>query len=358
MVCNQRFALELGMLASLLCLATGCTSLSKPKLGDLFSTNSKLKESKYPPPANLVAIWTPATLDTVGKPSIRGFGGRIFFYNDASQAVPVEGQLVVYAYNDSGKSLPSKTPDKRFAFKPEKLTSHFTPGNLGASYSIWLPWDPVGGPQAEISLVPVFTAVSGQVVMGQSSKNLLAGREPVTQGTLIPLPRQARSEVQQVSYQQTEVDSQRFSRTPSPAAEERLQTTSIPLPPSLTQRLAAARAPEAPRVETTANAAARQPASGRWEPGVSQPTLTRTPERLAAGMIHAPWSPPDPRSTRFSPSRGSRQVPIGGSPQPVRDPSQWQPDPSGSPLAPPPGPQSAPGFPAPGAWSTGATLPP
>jgi len=356
MVCNQHFALGTCTLAGLLCLATGCTALSKPKLGDLFASSSKLKESKYPPPANLVAIWTPATLDTPGKPSIRGFGGRIFFYNDSSQAVPVEGQLVVYAYNDSGKSLPSKTPDKRFAFKPEQLTSHFTPGNLGASYSIWLPWDPVGGPQAEISLVPVFTAVSGQVVMGQSSKNLLAGREPTTQGTLIPLPRQARNEVQQVSYQQTEADSQRFSRTSSGEAEARLQTTSIPLPPSLTQRMAAARPAEAPRLDTNSVPAARQAATGNWEPTAS-PTLSRTPERLA-GTIHAPWSPPDPRSTRFSPSRGSRQVPIGGSPQPVRDPSQWQPDPSGSPLVPLPGLQSAPGFPAPGAWSTGATLPP
>ncbi len=38
-----------------------------------------------------------------GKPVTRGFGGRIYFYNDRSQAVPVDGELVVYGFDDTAR---------------------------------------------------------------------------------------------------------------------------------------------------------------------------------------------------------------------------------------------------------------
>ena len=115
-------------------------------------------ESKYPKPVRVAAVWSPAVLNTAGKTPTRGFGGRLYFYDAANKAVPVEGQLVVYAYNDSQPNKTSKTPDRKYAFTPEQFTEHFSPTDMGASYSIWVPWDEVGGTQAEISLVPIFTA--------------------------------------------------------------------------------------------------------------------------------------------------------------------------------------------------------
>src|SRR5690554_1140713 len=56
-------------------------------------------------PQRMVAIWTDTVLHTAGKPSMRGFGGRIYFYDDKSKAVPVEGTLVVYAFDDSKGGL-------------------------------------------------------------------------------------------------------------------------------------------------------------------------------------------------------------------------------------------------------------
>ena len=72
-------------------------------------------------------------------------------------------------------------PDRKFAFTPEQFTSHFSPTELGASYSVWIPWDEVGSEQLDISLVPIFTATSGQLIVGQSSKVLLPGarRPPI-----------------------------------------------------------------------------------------------------------------------------------------------------------------------------------
>jgi hypothetical protein len=351
------------LLIAALGTSAGCTTFATPKLGDIFS-REKVKESKYPAPARIVAIWSPATLNVPGKPPIRGFGGRLYFYNDDNQAVPVEGQLVVYAYDDTGRREPSKTPDKRFGFKPEQLASHYSPGSLGASYSIWIPWDPVGGPAAEISLVPAFTSSNGKVVMGQPSRNSLPGRAPdATQPVFSPYsPMTGPSHVQQASYQAQVVDhrlAQQMGQNPSALgnaerAHDSLQSTSITLPQTLAQRMAASRPYEMPlRPNANPVEVARQAAH---EAALPQEEAAKTPARTTMGGVPQPWTPPDPRLTRFV--RQPRPVPGGQSPQPVRDPSQWQPAPSESPFGPRLAPQLVPPSPGLGASSAAASIAP
>ncbi|MEX2174383.1 MAG: hypothetical protein WD872_08475, partial [Pirellulaceae bacterium] len=164
-------------LLGLVLSASGCKTFTAPDwsknwFGD---DQPKIEESKYPRPVRLAVIWSPAVLNVAGKPPTRGFGGRMYFYDAANDAIPVEGQLVVYAYDDSQPHATGKTPDRKYAYTPEQFTEHFSPTELGASYSVWLPWDEAGQAEADISLVPVFTASSGQLVVGQPSKNLLPG---------------------------------------------------------------------------------------------------------------------------------------------------------------------------------------
>jgi hypothetical protein len=123
----------------------------------------------------MAVIWSPAVFNQVGRQSTRGFGGRIYFYDQKNESVAVEGQLVVYVYNDGAPGGENKPPEKKFAFTPEQFTQHYNPTQLGASYSIWVPWDAVGSPQAQLTLIPIFTSASGQLVIGESSHNLLAG---------------------------------------------------------------------------------------------------------------------------------------------------------------------------------------
>ena len=157
----------------------GCQSMGPlGRVGLPWSKHSEVVESRYQSPARLVAIWTDASYNTVGKKPIRGFGGRLYFYNQKQQPVPVEGQLVVYAYDDTDPSGPSQGPSRKYVFTPEQLTEHFSESDLGASYSIWLPWDEVGGEQKSISLVPILTNASGQVITGAQSINLLPGTRP------------------------------------------------------------------------------------------------------------------------------------------------------------------------------------
>ena len=230
----------------LVACTTGCQSLS-PKWPAWFSSDAKpeITESKFPRPSRMAVIWSPAMLNSPGQKPTRGFGGRVYFYDGQNKAVPVEGQLVVYGYNDSQQNGESKSPDRKFAFTPEQFTSHYAPTELGASYSVWIPWDEVGGEQLDVSLVPIFTATSGQLVIGQSSKVLLPGtntqpnQTTIERFTLPPpvIERQAPAAgegVQQVSYQQLP------SGSPATQSSLGLQETSFKLPGTMAERLAKA----------------------------------------------------------------------------------------------------------------------
>ncbi len=128
----------------------------------------------YPNPVRLAVTWTPDTLVQTGRTPTRGFGGRVFFYDEKSRPVPVEGALMVHGFDDS-----SEDPEegvKRFAFTSEQFTRHFSQSDLGASYSIWIPWDAIGGDQKRISLVTSFQTAAGNTVQGTPATLLLPGK--------------------------------------------------------------------------------------------------------------------------------------------------------------------------------------
>ena len=148
-------------LAALFCatvvFGTGCKSMSVPN--PISWTMSKVKDSKVEPPANMVCIWTPDVLVQTGKAPARGFGGRIYFYDPRQKVMSAEGQLIIYGYDDSkGPTGDDRTPDRKFAFTAAQFQKHFSASQIGASYSVWLPWDAAGGEAKQITLVPVFTS--------------------------------------------------------------------------------------------------------------------------------------------------------------------------------------------------------
>ena len=294
-----------------LAAAPGCKTLSPTDWAKGWwggEAEPQVQDSKFPTPVRMAAIWSPAVFNQPGKPPTRGFGGRLYFYDGQNKTVPVEGQLVVYAYNDSQSATGGKTPDRKYAFTPEQFTTHFSETEIGASYSVWIPWDEAGKPQVEISLVPVFTATSGQLVVGQPSRNLLPGPstpqgQPQTSSFTMPGPVQQRLEVpalgnlpsqpagisgvQRASFEAPGIPS---SGGQSPVAATGVQTTSINLPETLADRLAKA------RPQNTADFR-RPPSFGR--PGAIPATAhTAANGQAAAGAIPQP-APADPRATHF-----------------------------------------------------------
>lgn len=166
----------------LLMIATaGCSTLT----GSKNTKNSKkdaswslFKKKDYQVPQSINVTWTYDIFTKEGKPPTRGFGGRLYFYNEKSQAIPVEGELTVYGFDDTNRSHDGssiESADKRFRFTAEQFTTHFSESELGASYSIWIPWDAAPGTQKKIMLIPTFKTKDGPVLRGNAATVLLPG---------------------------------------------------------------------------------------------------------------------------------------------------------------------------------------
>lgn len=167
---NERFALRL-MIGSLVAsLVVGCAPLKLPKKLAL-----PTKSDKPQSPQRLTALWTDTVLVEAG---IVGFGGRLMFYGrDDEEPVVVAGELTVFAYDDTQNPGSNAAPARKFVFRSEELSKHYSKSSLGHSYSFWLPWGPVGGPKRQISLVTRFKSDAGGVVMSEMTRHFLPGAE-------------------------------------------------------------------------------------------------------------------------------------------------------------------------------------
>jgi hypothetical protein len=186
----------------LMTVTSGCASwtTSKPKNHNSMWSKMQFWKKPYQRPQKMAAIWTHDILTMTAKPPTRGFGGRIYFYNDKSQAIPVDGELIVHGYEETKvpRSDAEKTKaDKTFMFTAEQFTEHFSSSELGASYSVWIPWDMADGMQKEITLIPAFKGTDGSLVQGEPAKLILPGRTIEEQPHTTPF--------QHVSYQQSEM---------------------------------------------------------------------------------------------------------------------------------------------------------
>ncbi len=164
---------------------TGCQSLSESAktLDDSMPWNSQQAAQRRheESAARIVAIWSHDVLSTPQQGAIQGFGGRMYFYNRRQEAVEVDGQLIVYAFDDTGMAVTDHTkraPNRKYVFRAEQLQSHRSESELGPSYSFWIPWQKLGGEERKISLVPVFIPNEGEIINGLFSKVVLPGNNP------------------------------------------------------------------------------------------------------------------------------------------------------------------------------------
>src|SRR5688572_25375162 len=110
--------------ATILCAAlTGC---SMPKAKDfkpskLFSLGDD-DEPQEGIPVRVVGTWTDTVLSQSGKKPQRGFGGRLIFYAEKEEKpILVDGQLVVYAFDETGREPTDNKPTRRYVFPPDQI---------------------------------------------------------------------------------------------------------------------------------------------------------------------------------------------------------------------------------------------
>lgn len=162
---------------ALLC-AGGCASLRVPPLPSLPETLPlwPVRSEPAATPQALAVVWTGAVLQAPGATPTRGFGGLVTFYGaDRNTPVRVDGQLTVYAYKDTAGASEKVAADVKYVFPAEQLAGHYGESKLGHAYSIWVPWDPAGGPRQELTLTACFQAVEGEMVMGTPARVVLQG---------------------------------------------------------------------------------------------------------------------------------------------------------------------------------------
>ena len=139
--------------------------------------NEKKKKSNDDlTPITMTAIWTDSVYEKAGESSVKGFGGRIFFYNAKQKLVKADGELIIYGFDDSAKDPTEQSADKKFIYKQEKFQSHYSENKLGASYSVWVPWEPMGGYRKAITLIPMFRTVDGDLIKCTQTIAVLPGK--------------------------------------------------------------------------------------------------------------------------------------------------------------------------------------
>ena len=251
---RSRISIVALLLGAMLVGMPGCASTKKSwkfaKNGD-FKRAVGLKSSKpLPPevPARLVSTWTDTVLQRSDKAPQRGFGGRlVFFTKESEDPVRVDGQLVIYAFDETDREPHETHPSRKYVFPREEFARHESDSQLGASYSVWLPWDEVGGNMKQISLIARFEPNSGNTVLGEQTKHLLPGiskTDPdylvksggvgevnIAQHTERPI---VKNVVQQISAEMP-VDEAKIAAAKKP--ENKSSTTTIALPKKWERRL-------------------------------------------------------------------------------------------------------------------------
>ena len=267
-------------------------------------------------PDKVLPIWTDTVLHQPNQPGIRGFGGRLYFYKEGDpHPVKVDGQLTVYVFDGERRDPARTAPLKKYVITADQLASHHAKSSIGHSYSVWIPWDVVGGPNRTLSLVARLDGRDGGTVLAPPANKMLPGvSTSVSVG----------HEAQPAAYTSLVVPQANDSR------EDRLTTFSIALPPSFQRRLShgPSNFPTAPQTTSGVLGHAKVDSIGLTQPitdeghrQTSAPPVGQTPQIDAARS--EPQRFPARRVPRVQPGR----APVRRLPHPAGWPSALPPTP-------------------------------
>lgn len=277
----------------------GCTTMDWSKGLDWDLPWSE--DNKPQIPTRVVAMWTDTVMQQSGERGVRGFGGRLMFYaKGREQPVKVDGNMTVFAFADNGLNPTTTVPEKKFIFLPEQLKKYYSESELGHSYSIWLPWDEVGGMRRKISLVVKFESKEGASIISEPSLQRLPGMEPgpesqeaAAQNTRTQTNRLAAGGIRRVAHEEPADTTKKLHI---------FTTETISIPPSFigSSRSQAARFPSGSVsgaggvavISPGSPAEAEYPVDSEAQPGDSQPlqlpAQTSTPARPSPGRVTMP----------------------------------------------------------------------
>lgn len=167
---------KIGLAVFAIALSCGCQTPNGSSDFSLKPFGSAKPEIEFGQPLRMAVIWKESSITVPGEKTIRGFGGRVYFYDEESETVRVDGELTVFAFDDTtDHTVKARQPDRKYVFRSSKLQEHYGQTGLGHSYNVWIPWDEVGGERKTISLVPIFKPVDGMIPKSDQSIAILSG---------------------------------------------------------------------------------------------------------------------------------------------------------------------------------------
>ncbi|MDR2441211.1 MAG: hypothetical protein LBE12_17760 [Planctomycetaceae bacterium] len=169
---NKIFKFQILFFCFLAFSLIGCsgTSWVKPDL-------SILKPSG--PPAKAVAVWEPAVKHETGLEPKRGFGGRVYFYDQESKkSIKIKGNVVVYAFDEENRKPDDNIPTRSYLFDKNDISKLYSKSKLGPSYNFWIPWDSEGpdGKAKKVSLIVRYIPEVGSSVVSSQAAVYLPGK--------------------------------------------------------------------------------------------------------------------------------------------------------------------------------------
>ncbi len=295
----QTMAVRCGclLLVTLACLSHGCAQLDVDKS---FSIPFFGKDKDKPKtPSRVVTVWVDTIRYTQGMAPTRGFGGRLVFYEEGEkEPIKVEGDLVIYAFEEDGRKAADPRPTRKYVFRADQLDAHHSESKVGHSYSFFVPWDDVGGYRKEISLIARFQPKSGSTVVSEQTKHILPGK---------PSPEEmqaAQAELAPLSSQTVQPAS--FNTSPA-EIRRRMLTATIAVPQTFGQQIPKAEVRERfTRSQPQAPAAAEQALPEQQ----TQPTQPAIDSQLSRSLPQAsPDAQPKRGRVRSQPNLAKWQSP-------------------------------------------------
>jgi hypothetical protein len=312
----------LWFLFSILALTWGsCAPLPVDKIHWDWEKLAELQPPQPKTPDYMVDIWTDTVLSQPGQPAIRGFGGRILFYqNSHDKPVVVDGTLTVYVFEENEAGNFDTKPTCKYVFLPEHLSRYYSRSKLGHSYSVWIPFDEAGSPRCEVMLLARFEdARSGKVIVSKPVRKSLPG--PASQ------EQKFKTENRKTWAWGTK-DSQpglpsTTERGPEASARPQVESTTIDLPPAVAAKVLGLTSPQLPYPKTSeARTDSSRPISTQGENSAVMPEDPSQNTSSSTGPSaygnfgfenYRPWPGEiDEISTAQSTGQPSREVQCGG----------------------------------------------
>ncbi|TWT51945.1 hypothetical protein KOR42_32280 [Thalassoglobus neptunius] len=153
---------RLNLILCLLFLLTNCGCHQLSLLGKDDAKKKKAPESGKERVAEVICAWEPAEGVGLNGLPCRGFAGQILFFgNDTSSPIKVNGDVRIYVFDDHGSEEERAEPIHYFDFEEMAFQGLMTETNLGIAYQLFVPYTRKTVHEANCSLRVMVTPKDG-----------------------------------------------------------------------------------------------------------------------------------------------------------------------------------------------------